>query len=148
MLATIVTGIGLQMRAKGVCLFVIGIFSPSYTKGVEQRPKRDPVNSGQVTDPTRFSSASCRIIGTAWDPTRDGLSSISPVAYRHDDGGPALDADSQIVGTDPGERGLRSARRSVGAQRRKRPPDRQASIGSDRRPRGRSARPGGLAGGE
>ncbi len=62
---------------------------------VHRRPKRDPVNFRQVTDPKRFSSASYRIISTAWDPTRDGLSSISPVAYRHDHGGPALDAYSQ-----------------------------------------------------
>jgi len=67
-------------------------------KAVNRRPKRDPVNFGRVTDPNRFSSASYRIIGTAWDPTRDGLSSISPVAYRHDHGGPALDAYSQPRG--------------------------------------------------
>lgn len=55
----------------------------------------EPINFDQATDPTRFSSASWRIIGTARDPTRDGLSSISPVAYRHNDRGAVLDADSQ-----------------------------------------------------
>ena len=65
---------------------------------VDRRPKRDPVSFGQATDPTRFSSANYRIFGTAWDPVRDGLSSISPVAYRHNEGGPALDADSHPGG--------------------------------------------------
>ena len=61
---------------------------------VDRRPKRDPASFKRVTDRTRFSNASYRIIGTARDPIRDVLSTTPPMGCRHYVGGPALDAYS------------------------------------------------------